>query len=110
MGTARGKLNLRPECARVVATAQIYDMLIEFTEIRRVIEPQAAMYAALRGNDAAIANIERGVRRAEAPRVGKMIRYNPILLSCCNNGGEEIDFLSSSGFDAHGVADQYPLH
>ncbi len=47
------------------------DLLIEFTEIRRVIEPQAAEYAALRGSEAALRKIEDGITRMEAAERGE---------------------------------------
>lgn len=47
------------------------ELLIEFTEIRRVIEPQAAEYAAKRGSAESLARIEEGVARMEAAERGE---------------------------------------
>ncbi len=47
------------------------DLLIEFTEIRRVIEPQAAEYAALRATEESLQRIEEGVARMQAAERGE---------------------------------------
>ncbi|WP_086930430.1 FadR/GntR family transcriptional regulator [Agarilytica rhodophyticola] len=46
------------------------DLLIEFTEVRRVMEPQAAEHAAMRASDKAIAEIHHAISRMEAAARG----------------------------------------
>jgi len=46
------------------------DLLIEFTELRRVIEPQAAEYAAVRASEQAIQQVDGALARMEAAALG----------------------------------------
>lgn len=89
MLTSKGLLNARPRQGTWVQAESYWnlldpsvlgwllnrkfsvDLLIEFTEIRRVIEPQAAEYAAIRADAKSLMRIDNGIARMEAAAQGE---------------------------------------